>query len=552
MKEKKRICIYAKKALVPILALALVLTATLLPIGVGPPGIFAYATNTATISLVKVSEDTLNDTVVLKVNLDTVPDDGISLVSFKLSYPDQFEITEVQDLELLSEYGFTGEAKTNPYYVARASLSQDEGGVYKGNGGGIASFSFKVKDNATLTDGDEYAFQLQNVEAYRLTGDSIDGTTISLNAGTEKQTYTPVADNHSGTVTSSSITVTTQAGTETVITPVVKTQTIRTAINNAGESETVTLDASSSKSVALTKTGAAAIATSNKSMDVKMSTSELTFNQSAAEKIGQKTGGEKLVIETERIEDSTIIDGDAVDALKYEVTAKLVDVNTNESTPITSFGGGEVTVSLDLPNAWKSLSAEDKSKLVCWHYTDTNYTVVNGSVNEAGDKYVFTTKHFSTFALMKNQETADAFKNTNGLTEGVTVSGTVTSYGSADENVTIELIKSGEMTASYSETVTGNTATYAITDVASGNYTLKVSKKGHATWTETLEITSNAISEKDISIYLLGDVNQNGKTDGQDLQRLYEHLNKTSPLAGTYAVTLGDVNKNGATDGQDL
>lgn len=55
-----------------------------------------------------------------------------------------------------------------------------------------------------------------------------------------------------------------------------------------------------------------------------------------------------------------------------------------------------------------------------------------------------------------------------------TVKGTVKSYLSESDTVTIQLIKSGEV--AYETTVKGNNAKYSISGVASGTYTMKVSK----------------------------------------------------------------------------
>ena len=559
MKEKKRNCIYAKKALVPMLALVLILTATLLPIGVGPPGIFAYATDAAKISLVKVSEDTLNDTVVLKVNLDTVPTGGISLVEFKVKYPEEFEITKSEVLELMGtgedQYVIKGQTTANPYYVAQASLVQDEDGVYKGTGGGIIRLTFALKDTATLTDDTGYTFTLQDVKAYRLDADatssSIDGTPIDIaDDGVTTYTYTPVKDNHSGTVDSSSVTVTQPEAASGETTPVVKTQTVREAITKADKSseKTITLNAASSSSIALTKTAAAAIATqkdgetgetsaSGKSLDIQMSTSELKFDSTAVASIGDKSGGEKLVIETERTEDSTIVTGDAVDALKYEVTAKLVDVSTNESTPVTSFGGGEVTVSLDLPNTW---TEADKTDLICWNYTDTNYTVVNGHVD--GNKYVFTTKHFSHYIVAK-QATLTAF-NTDSTsktirTEGVTVSGTITSwnnindyvikfYDAGEDGLADDQIRSNMRSGSYddalsleattaaSPTESGKqwTTSFSVTGVGTGSYKIAIYKPGkYVVKVVPFTVESSAVDLDELKMWLYGDVNYDGKVN---------------------------------------
>ena len=134
--------------------------------------------------------------------------------------------------------------------------------------------------------------------------------------------------------------------------------------------------------------------------------------------------------------------------------------------------------------------------------------------------------------------------------KGVEVSGTITSYGDTGENVTVTLTKQGDTSPAFTDTVTGNSTTYSFETVPAGTYTLKVMKKGHAPWTENITVGSSAVT-KDVTIYLIGDVNGDGVINGQDLQRLYEHI-KGEKLLSVEALPLGDVNGDGAVNGQDL
>lgn len=132
--------------------------------------------------------------------------------------------------------------------------------------------------------------------------------------------------------------------------------------------------------------------------------------------------------------------------------------------------------------------------------------------------------------------------------EGVEVSGTVTSYGDTGENVTVQLIEAGHTEPSYEDIVPGNSGSYSIPTVPAGTYTLKVMKKGHAPWTEEITVGSADVT-KDVTIYLIGDVNKDGKIDANDMQRVYAHIsgeNKFSNLAQ------GDVNGDGKVDANDM
>ena len=133
-----------------------------------------------------------------------------------------------------------------------------------------------------------------------------------------------------------------------------------------------------------------------------------------------------------------------------------------------------------------------------------------------------------------------------------TVSGTITSYGSASEAVTVTLLQGTSEVAT--KTLTGASGTvpysqnYSFPAVPAGDYTLKVEKKGHAPWTEEITVDSAAVT-KDVTIYLIGDVNKDGKIDANDMQRVYAHIsgeNKFSNLAQ------GDVNGDGKVDANDM
>ena len=94
----------------------------------------------------------------------------------------------------------------------------------------------------------------------------------------------------------------------------------------------------------------------------------------------------------------------------------------------------------------------------------------------------------------------------------------------------------------------GNSAAYSFATVPAGDYTLKVMKKGHAPLTKEITVGDSNVTE-DVTIYLIGDVNKDGKIDANDMQRVYAHIsgeNKFSNLAQ------GDVNGDGKVDAHDM
>lgn len=140
---------------------------------------------------------------------------------------------------------------------------------------------------------------------------------------------------------------------------------------------------------------------------------------------------------------------------------------------------------------------------------------------------------------------------------GVTVSGTVKSYGGETEKVTVTLTP--ENGTPMTTVVTGNSAAYKFENVSAGTYTLKVEKKGHAPWTEEIAVGSAAIA-KDVTVYLWGDVNRDGKVTAADAQEIQRNAAKLSSAYDTepnksYWILRADVNRDGkvtAADAQEI
>lgn len=126
---------------------------------------------------------------------------------------------------------------------------------------------------------------------------------------------------------------------------------------------------------------------------------------------------------------------------------------------------------------------------------------------------------------------------------GVTVSGTVKSYGGASEVVTVTLTKQGETTPAFTDTLTGNSAAYKFENVSAGTYTLKVMKKGHAPWTESISVGDGNVT-KDVTVYQYGDVNRNGTVTVLDASWIRQHLVGKKTF-DEYQLQLADVNKSG-------
>lgn len=138
----------------------------------------------------------------------------------------------------------------------------------------------------------------------------------------------------------------------------------------------------------------------------------------------------------------------------------------------------------------------------------------------------------------------------------VSVSGTITSYGDASENVTVTLTKQDETTPAFTDTVTGASGsvpysqTYSFATVPAGEYTLKVEKKGHAPWTEEITVGSSAVT-KDVTIYLIGDVNGDGDITIIDVTLARRHYKGAATLTNDQIKRI-DINQDSVISIADI
>ena len=128
----------------------------------------------------------------------------------------------------------------------------------------------------------------------------------------------------------------------------------------------------------------------------------------------------------------------------------------------------------------------------------------------------------------------------NSIASGTTVKGTAKSYLSADDTVTIQLVKSGVV--AYETTVKGNSADYSISGVANGTYTMRVSKKSHADRECTVKVSSADVTQN-VEIFPIGDVNSDGDisvVDATLVQKYIVGLEKLTDLQKKSAEVNGD------------
>ena len=166
----------------------------------------------------------------------------------------------------------------------------------------------------------------------------------------------------------------------------------------------------------------------------------------------------------------------------------------------------------------------------CYYLADSETDVLDGTTAKTADRFADGT----VLALLDNghwTQGEDDKYPVLGEIPGVTVSGTVTSFGKESEQTTIQLFPSGSDTPAFSVTLTGTHAMYSFEGVKAGTYTMKVSKANHVTREYTVVVGNSSIP-LDAKIHLKGDITGDGRINIMDVNRANLHFKKKITLTG--------------------
>ena len=244
----------------------------------------------------------------------------------------------------------------------------------------------------------------------------------------------------------------------------------------------------------------------------------------------------------------------------------LCDLSSfSESDLFCSLVTGTMTVGTSAgPHMWNIVTFGSRNYLVDVTNCDADTVGVpdklflcGAAENEPGKKYTATAGSQSIVYEYDADTLSDYASSDLKLEEmpysptsvsGLTVSGTIRSYGSASESITVTLIPIGG--SPLVKSVSGSSVDYSFTGVSAGNYTLKVEKKGHAPWTESITVSNQNIYGKDVTVYLWGDVNRDGKVNGTDALWVRQSSAGGREL-DAYQKVLADLNRDGKVNGTD-
>ncbi|MBR7071476.1 MAG: dockerin type I repeat-containing protein [Clostridia bacterium] len=107
--------------------------------------------------------------------------------------------------------------------------------------------------------------------------------------------------------------------------------------------------------------------------------------------------------------------------------------------------------------------------------------------------------------------------------DGTTVSGSLTTYGNADENTTVELVRGDKVVQS----TTGKTS-FTLSGILGGTYILRVKKPYHVPREYSITVRDNGI-EKSVKLLMYGDTREDGVVNVLDLIRAKKNLLTDNP-----------------------
>ena len=188
-------------------------------------------------------------------------------------------------------------------------------------------------------------------------------------------------------------------------------------------------------------------------------------------------------------------------ALYYVLDVRWLDDEDNE---VNSFEEGKFyTAELTVSATYIGDGSGNR-----FNFTDSVTASING-IEVSGEGNSVTVNDDDTVTIRYKFAAAPA---------GAIVSGTVTSFNSDTDDITIELFAEGSTSADYTDTVKGNTAEYFIVGVAEGTYTMRVTKASHVIVEEVITVSEDMT--KDIELNLYADTNLDGEIDENDYQAL--------------------------------
>ena len=198
----------------------------------------------------------------------------------------------------------------------------------------------------------------------------------------------------------------------------------------------------------------------------------------------------------------------------------------------------EINVEFDIPNDIPALDKTKKRefKLIRLHndnIEDVDFEIRNGKVDTSSDK-------FSDFVLLYKDIDLPTFN----------LSGTITSYNYETDDIIVKLYRNNDTEVFDEKIVKGNSTNYSFENVPAGDYVVELTKNNHVSRNYAITLENSNLN-LDTKICLIGDINEDGKVNIKDWNKLYEQINETGNIKD-YSLLCADVNNDGKINVKDL
>ncbi len=128
--------------------------------------------------------------------------------------------------------------------------------------------------------------------------------------------------------------------------------------------------------------------------------------------------------------------------------------------------------------------------------------------------------------------------------------GYITSYWNNTDDITVQLIPSGNTEAAYETVTIGNSARYTFSNVDAGAYTLRTIKNCHVIDEQEITVNTATVS-RNIELQLSCDINGDHDITIDDYSAIKGHLGGNEPLTAEQ-ITVADFNHDEAIDAFDV
>ena len=254
---------------------------------------------------------------------------------------------------------------------------------------------------------------------------------------------------------------------------------------------------------------------------------EITFGQVSGR------AGDEVVVPVK------IVNNPGIATFRFRVS---YDVNSLE---FVSAEKGSVLTSGTMSN---TTNAEEETMTFLW-YSVSNVTG-DGEIallkfkilNENKSEYPVTVKYLPEDLLNEDWQQIPYTVNDGKISIGAfgySISGTIKSFGSETDPVTLKLLENNSVIS----TITSTNGLYAFYSLPSGSYIIEVSKTNHATTKFEVVINESDVV-KTLSINLLGDVNGDGKITAIDARWTLQYSANNRELTDVQ-ISAADVNGDG-------